>query len=80
MTVVGAHFLDFQNAYMFYSKCLLLRALSKNSQSVTPGSYPVGHTNIKKKRGGGLPKNFGNELALFINLHGISELLLLVTV
>jgi hypothetical protein len=52
--------------------------LSKNSQSVTPSSYPAGQKNIPKKKC--LLKNFGNELALFINLHGISELLLLVTV
>jgi len=32
------------------------------------------------KKGGGVLKNFGNEPALFMNLHGISELLLLVTV
>ena len=64
MTVVGAHFLDFQNAYMFYSKCLLLRALSKNSQSVTPGSYPVGHTNIKKKRGGGVTEEFRKRIGI----------------
>jgi hypothetical protein len=81
---VGVHFLDFQNAYMLYSRGLLLAALSKNLQSVNPGSYPVGRRNIppslKKVGGGELLKNFGKELPLFINLHGISELLLLVTV